>query len=148
MKTLLLRVAATLLVSTAAAHAGKTTIGLTGQCDVLTLTSQVYGKDKAYSAVGTYSVEMSGVCEGAFGYGGLGKAQSLGSGNFINMGMVVSGDPNLYTLQLQSPLVNGNAWYKFQSTDGINFTEIGSGTYKVTKEPSIRPQGKSAILDH
>jgi hypothetical protein len=142
MKTLLLCAAAALLVSTVAADATKVTISFDGRCDVYTLASQKTLK-------GTWSaVSMGTGCHDGFGYGAASQAQSLGSGNFINMGMVRFGDPDLYTLQVQSPLVTGNAWYVFESTDGINFTEIDSGTYTVTRAPSIHPRDKPAIAGH
>src|ERR1700731_4514225 len=130
MKTLLLRVGVALFVSTVAANASKVTISFNGQCDVYTLATQAT-KKAIWSAV-----SKNTGCDDGFGYGGVSEAQSLGSGNFINMGMVLfaSGDSDLYTLQLQYPLVTGNAWYVFESTDGINFTEINSGTYTVTRD--------------
>ena len=142
MKTLFLAAISVLSVSSAAAKPTTDTVSLDGKCDVYTLTSQDGG------LVVWSAVSMNTGCDDGFGFGGVSKTKSLGGGTFLSMGMVLfaSGDSELYTLQLQSPLMTGNAWYVFKSSDGINFTEVGSGTYTLGTDPSAHPQGQPAIL--
>ena len=143
MKTLFLDAVAALVLSSNAALATTHTISLDGYCDVFTLTTQ----DRGQKLWSFESIDTGG-CEKGFGFGGVSKAKSLGNGAFANMGGVLFhyGDKLLWALQIQVPVQTGGKWYVFNSTDGVRFTEINTGTYTVAQDRTLHLQGRPAIF--
>jgi hypothetical protein len=44
----------------------------------------------------------------------------------------------VYLYNIQYPLVTGNSWSIFSTTDGVNFTPVDSGTYTVSNAEAAR----------
>lgn len=118
---------AVLMVFSGGAMAKKTTtVNLSPFCDLFTVSTPQKG-------VVSLSSFNTG-CDDGIGIGGIGAVKSL-DGKYASVGMVLNGDPTTsWELQLEEPLVTGGAWILSESTDGVTYTELVSGTYIVNKE--------------
>jgi len=119
----------------ASAKSKTQTISLDGHCDVLTL--QI---DK--NAVAGVDIPT---CANGFGAGFIGKIK--GFGNAIVAGVQFSEEPGVQLVfRVQYPLVTGGAWDLSETSDGVSFSQIESGTYTVEGTAAKGPRGAASVV--
>lgn len=117
-------------------------LALDGQCDQLTVTSQMGGKI-------VWSVAENDSCNIAYGVGAVGKVASLGGVKYVTMGTDYTSNfiHPIWNLQFQYPFATGLSWVLQYSDDGVNFTKYNSGTYTLLTAGAKHPRaGKPAIF--
>jgi hypothetical protein len=137
MKSSFALAAAVLLALSGGASAKSKTeiISLDGHCDVLTL--QV---DK--QAVAGFDIPT---CASGFGAGFIGKIK--GFGNAIVAGVQFAQEPGVQLVfRVQYPLVTGGAWDLSETSDGVSFSQIESGTYTVEGTAAKGPRGATSVV--
>lgn len=121
-----------------AANASTTKISFDGFCDGMSITvfSWHQAGTKATGCLSNIGAGMEGKVLGA-----KWKGKTLTIGENPN----VSGEIVLYNIQY--PLTSGGGWSSFETTDGVNFTPLQSGTYTINapgeRLPSVGPASNS-----
>jgi hypothetical protein len=105
-------------------------IQLDGHCDALVIN--IYPGHQA---------TMDQVCQGytGIGVGMAGKVTGVDPKDLtIGVNYFDAPPGTVYLYNVQYPLVTGNSWSIFSTTDGVNFTPVDSGTYTVGDADAAR----------